>query len=84
MEAWKRWLPEVVLAVLLAGKQLASDRKGSAIRGLRRAPKPTKKCRTWGGRRSGMGRGMVQASYLIPHFVSHLGNKGMGGRRGEE
>lgn len=23
-----------------------------------------------------MGRGMVQASYPIPHFVSHLGNKG--------
>lgn len=23
-----------------------------------------------------MGRGMVQASYPIPHFVSHLGNNG--------
>lgn len=35
--------------MLLAGKQLASDRKGSAIRGLSRAPKPTKKWRTWVG-----------------------------------
>lgn len=48
------------MAVLLAGKQLASDRKGSAIRGLSRAPKPTKKWSTWGQRRGGgWGRGSV-------------------------
>ena len=42
------------MAVLLAGKQLASDRKGSAMRGLSSAPKPTKKWRTWRGRELGV------------------------------
>lgn len=55
LDAWKRSLPELALAVLLAGKQLVSDRKGSAIRGLSRAPKPTKKWRTWEGREEGWG-----------------------------
>lgn len=51
LEAWNT---EVALAVLLAGKQLASDRKGSAMRGLSSAPKPTKKWRTCGGRELGV------------------------------
>lgn len=90
LDAWKKSLPELALAVLLAGKQLVSDRKGSAIRGLSRAPKPTKKWRTWEGREEGWGG--CQASYPIPHLVSHLGSsclgrvgsKGVRGRRGEE
>lgn len=65
LDARKRRLPELALAVLLAGKQLASDRKGSAIRGLSRAPKPTKKWRTWEGRKEGWVR-EVKLHTLFP------------------
>lgn len=75
LEAWNRWLPEVALAVLLAGKQLASDRKGSAMRGLSRAPKPTKKWRTWWEEEKRDGWGHVSGFIPSPpHFVSHLGS----------
>lgn len=60
----------------LAGKQLASDRKGSAMRGLSRAPKPTKKWRTCKGRREWEAAQASDPLTLQPCWVTLLGSRG--------
>lgn len=74
------------------GRQAVSLRQeGVSNKGTQQSPKAHKEMENLEGKR-GMGRGMVQASYPIPHLVSHLGSpclaregcKGVGGRRGEE
>lgn len=62
--------------VALAGKQLASDRKGSAMRGLSRAPKPTKKWRTCKGRRKWEAAQASDLLTLQPCRVALLGSRG--------
>lgn len=55
----KWWIISVAFSVLLLPGQW-SDMKGSAIRGLNRAPRPMKKCRAWTN-----GKGTIKMRHTI-------------------